>query len=153
MKNFKLFLVALVGIALSSCSMMDKDTNYQISDLQGLWLEDNTQHYVRFTTEKSDEAGYLLGREWDDKDWSDPDMTFEEFLIWNREQLGHPGNGWFKYKLENSTNLTEIILMDNEGAEFDKLYVITKLNDTRLEYYNKKLSSEKFYFSKVVETK
>ena len=127
--NVKVLLVAVLGIALSSCSLIGggETPEYRVADLQGLWLENNTEHYVRFTTEQSDETGYLLGREWDEADWDDPDMTAEEFLIWNREQLGHPGNGWFKYKLETKGDLTEIHLMDNEGAEIWKNYVVSKL--------------------------
>ena len=143
MKNFKLFLVALVGIALSSCSMMDKDTNYQISDLQGLWLENNTQHYVRFTTDQSDENPYLLGREWDLAD----DVSEQDLIDqYNRDH--HPGNGWFKYWLETSGKLTEIHFMDNGGAEIPKVYIVTKLTSTTLEYYNKDYKNEKYYFTR-----
>ncbi len=147
-----LALVAFVAIAFSSCQK--NNTNepelFKLTDLQGLWQENNTEHYVRFTEEKADEAGYLLGREWDDSDWEDPDMTFEEFLIWNREQLGHLVNGWFQYKMEGSGNLTEIHFMDNGGAEIPKIYVISKLTDTDLEYYEKEYKNIKYRFSKVL---
>lgn len=153
--NVKVLLVAVLGIALSSCSLIGggETPEYRVADLQGLWLENNTEHYVRFTSEQSDEVGYLLGREWDEADWDDPDMTAEEYLIWNREQLGHPGNGWFKYKLETKGDLTEIHLMDNEGAEIPKSYVVSKLTSTELQYYEKDRKTSKFYFSKVVTTK
>lgn len=156
MKAFKFLLVAIAGIVLSSCSLLgggDKEPSYQLSSLQALWLENNTQHYVRFTTEQSNETGYLYGREWDEAEWEDPDMTAEEYLIWNREQLGYPGNGWFKYKFETVGNLTEIHFMDNGGAEIPKEYIVSKLTSTDLEYYEKDHKSSKFYFSKVVETK
>lgn len=156
MKAFKFLLVALAGIVLSSCSLFgggDKEPSYQLSSLQALWLENNTQHYVRFTTEQSNETGYLYGREWDEAEWEDPDMTAEEYLIWNREQLGYPGNGWFKYKFETVGNITEIHFMDNGGAEIPKEYIVSKLTSTDLEYYEKDHKSSKFYFSKVVETK
>ena len=67
-KIYYFALVALVGIALSSCSFLggDNTPSFQLSDLQGLWQENNTEHFVRFTTEQSDEAGYLYGREWDE---------------------------------------------------------------------------------------
>ena len=146
MKNFKLFLVALVGIALSSCSMMDKDTNYQISDLQGLWVENNTEHYVRFTTEQSDENPYLFGREWHEDDPAG--AVYEEYLLEQRQRDGFPGNGWFKYWLETSGKLTEIHFMDNGGAEIPKVYIVTKLNSTTLEYYNKDYKNEKYYFTR-----
>lgn len=139
-----LALVALVGIAFSSCSMIggkDKEPSYQLSSLQALWRENNTEHFVRFTTEQSDETSYLYGREWDEAE-----DVFEEDLL-------PYGNGWFKYKFESNGKLTEIHLMDNGGAEIPKVYVVTKLTSTDLEYYEKDRSSNKFYFSKVVETK
>ena len=153
---FRLALVALVGIALSSCSLMGgggTDPSFKLSDLQGLWEENNTEHYVRFTTERAEEYPYYLGLEWDDADWDDPDMTFEEYLIWNRQELGHLVNGWFQYKFETSGNLTEIHFMDNGGAEIPKVYVVSLLTDTKLEYYEKDFKSNKFYFTKVVESK
>ena len=140
---FSLMLGALVAFAFSSCSMFggkDKEPSFQLSDLQGLWEENNTQHYVRFTTERSDEAEYFYGREWDEAE-----DVYEEDL------LPH-GNGWFKYKFETNGSLTEIHLMDNGGAEIPKVYVVTKLTDTALEYYEKERKSSKFYFSKVVKT-
>ena len=156
-KFYYLALVALVGIAFSSCSLMggggNNDPEFKLSDLQGLWQENKTEHYVRFTEERSEEYPYFLGREWDDAEWEDPDMTYEEYLIWNREELGHPGNGWFKYKFETTGNLTEIHLMDNGGAEIPKVYIVSKLTDTDLEYYEKEYKSIKYHFSKVVETK
>lgn len=158
MKRFhQLLLLALIGAVLTSCNMFKKQQpEFQLEDLQGLWQETthtDLQHYVRFTKEASEETGYLYGREWDEADWNDPDMTAEEFLLWNREDLGHPGNGWFKYKFEKDGNLTEIHLMDNGGAEIPKIYVVTVLTDTELAYYEKDHKSIKFTFEKVVELK
>ncbi|MBO5618478.1 MAG: hypothetical protein J5902_00660 [Paludibacteraceae bacterium] len=152
-KSFKFILIALVGIVLASCNMINNSPSFQLSDLQGLWQENGTQQYVRFTTEQSDETGYLYGREWNDAEWDDPDMTYEEYLIWNRDKLGHPGNGWFKYLFETTGNLTVIHLMDNGGAEIPKVYVVSKLTDTDLVYYEKEYPSIKFNFTKVVTTK
>ena len=121
-----------------------------------MWLETNVtnkQHYVRFTTEKAQDAGYFLGREWNDNEWDDPDMTYEEFLIWNRDQLGHPGNGWFEYQLETKGDLHEIHFMDNGGADIPKEYIVSVLTDTKLEYYEKDNKNRKFTYEKVVETK
>jgi hypothetical protein len=149
--NFKLLLVAILGVALSSCSLLgggDNTPEYRLSDLQGLWEENNTQHYVRFTTESSDETGYLYGREWDEAE-----ETVEQDLLDARETLGYPGNGWFKYKFETVGNLTEIHLMDNGGAEIPKSYVVSKLTSTELQYYEKDRKSNKFYFTKMVTTK
>ncbi|MBQ6790278.1 MAG: hypothetical protein IJP76_02345 [Paludibacteraceae bacterium] len=142
MKNInKFLLLAWLGIALAGCNLFNKPTEFQLSDLQGLWQENKTMHYVRFTTENSEETGYLYGREWDEAD-----DVFEEDLVFH-------GNGWFKYKFEKNGNLTEIHLMDNGGAEIPKIYVVTLLTDTDLSYYEKDHKSIKFTFTKVVETK
>lgn len=144
MKAFKFLLVALAGIVLSSCSLLgggDKEPSYQLSNLQALWLENNTQHYVRFTTEQSNETGYLYGREWDEAD-----DIYEE-------DLQPQGNGWFKYKFESNGGLHELHLMDNGGAEIPKEYIVSKLTDTDLEYYEKDYKSIKYRFSKVVSPK
>lgn len=144
MKAFKFLLVALAGIVLSSCSLFgggDKEPSYQLSSLQALWLENNTQHYVRFTTEQSNETGYLYGREWDEAE-----DIYEE-------DLQPQGNGWFKYKFESNGGLHELHLMDNGGAEIPKEYIVSKLTDTDLEYYEKDYKSIKYRFSKVVSPK
>jgi hypothetical protein len=142
MKTFRFLLIAVLGIAMASCSMIgNNDPEYRVADLQGLWQENNTQHYVRFTTEQSDEAGYLYGREWDEAE-----DIFEA-------DLQKYGNGWFKYLLEKTGNLTEIHLMDNGGAEIPKTYVVTKLTDTDLEYYEKEHKAITFKFQKVVTVK
>ena len=144
MKAFRFLLVALAGIVLSSCSLFgggDKEPSYQLSSLQALWLENNTQHYVRFTTEQSNETGYLSGREWDEAD-----DIYEE-------DLQPQGNGWFKYKFESNGGLHELHLMDNGGAEIPKEYIVSKLTDTDLEYYEKDYKSIKYRFSKVVSPK
>jgi len=152
---FSFLIAALVGVAFSSCSLLggDKNPQFKLSDLQGYWQEVNTEHYVRFTTEKSDENPYLLGYEWDDADWEDPDMTFEEFLLWNREELGHPGNGWFKYHFETKGDLHEIHLMDNQGAEEPKEYIVSTLTSEKLVYYEKEHKNLVHSFSKVVLVK
>ena len=141
--NFKFIAFAIIGIALSSCSLFGggggNTPEYRLSDLQGLWLENNTQHYVRFTTEQSDETAYLYGREWDEAE-----------DIYEEDLMPH-GNGWFKYKFETSGDLTEIHLMDNGGAEIPKVYVVSKLTDSDLEYYEKDHKNIKYYFSKMVE--
>ena len=142
MRNFRFLFLALVGIALASCDMFNKTTpSYQLSDLQGLWQENNTEHYVRFTTEQSEETGYLYGREWDEAE----DITEDDLLP--------KGNGWFKYLFETTGSLTEIHLMDNGGADIPKVYVVTVLTDTELSYYEKDHKSIKFNFTKVVTTK
>lgn len=149
-KIYYLVLVALAGLALSSCSLMGggNPPEYSLSELQGLWLENGTEHYVRFTTEKSDETGYLYGREWDEAE-----EIYEQDLIDARNELGYPGNGWFKYLFKTNGDLTEIHLMDNGGAEIPKVYVVSALTDTNMEYYEKDRKSNKYYFSRVATTK
>ena len=141
-KSIQFLFLAFVAVALASCDMFNKTTpSYQLSDLQGLWQENNTEHYVRFTKEQSDETGYLYGREWDEAE----DITEDDLLP--------KGNGWFKYLFETTGSLTEIHLMDNGGAEIPKVYVVTVLTDTELSYYEKEHKSIKFNFTKVVTTK
>jgi len=154
-KLYYLALAAVVGIALSSCSMLggNKNPSFNLRDLQGLWEENNTEHYVRFTTEQSDESGYLYGREWNNDDWDEKDGDYEEFLIEQREKQGFPGNGWFKYEFKTNGNLTEIHLMENGGADIPKVYVVSKLTSTELSYYEKDHTNFKFNFSKVVSAK
>lgn len=154
--TFKWLALALVGMMIAGCNIIGggggQEPAFKLSDLQGLWKEthvEESEHYVRFTTEQSAETGYLLGLEWDEAE-----DIYEADLIEARETLGHPGNGWFKYQFEVKTGgLHELHLMDNDGAEIPKEYIVTKLTDTELEYYEKDWTSNKFYFEKVVETK
>lgn len=149
-KIYYLALVALVGIAFSSCSMLDGDKNpsWSVNDLQGLWLENGDAtvgHYVRFTSEQSDEAGFLLARE-----WTTSDDKKEQDLIDQRTKDGFPGNGWFKYQLaSDGTTLKDIHLTKNGSSEIPKYYTITKLDSKKLEFYEKQYSTSKFSFTKV----
>ncbi|MBQ7631639.1 MAG: hypothetical protein IJS82_02645 [Paludibacteraceae bacterium] len=146
-KIYYLALVALVGMAFSSCSLMgDKEPSWTLSDLQGLWLENGDAtvgHYVRFTAEQSDETGFLLARE-----WTTSEDKKEQDLLDQQAKDGFPGNGWFKYQLASDGTLQDIHLMKNGGAEVPKYYKISKLNATKLEYYEKEFSSNKFSFTK-----
>ena len=150
-KFYHLALCAIVSLTLTACfgDLSNNTPAYSISDLQGLWQENNTEHFIRFTTEQSDEAGFLYGREWhEDED------VIEQDLINSREELGHPGNGWFKYEFKTSDgDLTEIHFMDNGGTEIPKIYVVSILNDSELSYYEKDKENWKYSFTKVVETK
>ena len=91
---------------------------------------------MRFTSEKDDTGEYKYGRE-----WNESEDIFESDLL-------PYGNGWFKYKLVQS-DLTEIHLMDNGGAEVPKVYVVTKLTDTELQYKDNFGTTHSF--DKVVE--
>lgn len=151
MKN-KLFLLlmAIMAVVLSSCR---PDTpSFQLEDLQGLWQRNNTNEFVRFTTEQSDEAGYLYGREWNE----DEDVHESDLYVYVKDQNGQDslvyGNGWFKYKFASQGDLTEIHLMENGGAEIPKEYVVDILTDSHLEYHQKEYTSIKYYFNKVAET-
>ena len=150
-KYYYLAICAIVSLTLTGCfggSSSYNNPSYSLSDLQALWQEDGTEHFVRFTTERSDEYPYYLGLEWDEAD-----EIAEQDLIDARQELGHPGNGWFKYEFKTSGgDLTEIHLMDNGGAEIPKIYIVSRLTSDKLEYYEKDHSSSKYYFSKVVTT-
>ena len=149
-KFYHLAICAIVAITMNSCffggSTTTEEPKFQLGDLQGRWVEVGTQHFVNFTTERSDEYPYYLGYEWDEAE-----EVFESDLLTARQELGHPGNGWFKYDFKTTDgNLTEIHLMDNEGAEIPKIYVVSKLTETALEYYEKDRPSSKFSFEKMV---
>ena len=141
-KSIQFLLLAVMAVSLASCDMFNKTTpSYQLSDLQGLWLENDDVtfgHYVRFTTEQSDETGYFWGCE-----WTESEDVYENDLVFH-------GNGWFKYSFK-SAELIEIHKMDQGWADIPKVYTVTTLNDTALEYYEKEQKSVKFYFTKMVE--
>lgn len=114
------FLV-VIAVAMTSCFGPSNEPDFVEANLLGLWQEKGTEAYVRFTNEQDDKGEYKYGREWDESE-----DIFES-------DLKPYGNGWFKYKLVQS-DLTEIHLMDNGGAEVPKIYVVTKLTDTALQY-------------------
>ena len=127
-------VLAIVAMVMISCQS-DKPT-FQEADLLGLWQEDGTEAFVRFTAEKDSTGEYKYGREWDESD----DMS--------ESDLKPYGNGWFKYKLVKS-DLTEIHLMDNGGAEIPKVYTVLHLTEDALEYTDD--SGVTTTFAKVVE--
>lgn len=141
MKAFRIFCIALLGIAVCSCT--PNAPSFNLSDLQGLWLENGDTivgHYVRFTEDVSDEAGYYWGCE-----WTEEEDVHEEDLVFH-------GNGWFKYSFK-SAELIEIHKMDYDWADIPKVYTVSALTDSELKYYEKDRTSNKFSFTKVVETK
>lgn len=127
-------------IAMTSCFGPNPPEviKFKEADLLGLWQETGTEAYVRFTSEKDDTGEYKYGREWDESE----DIFESDLLPY--------GNGWFKYKLVQS-DLTEIHLMDNGGAEVPKVYVVTKLTAGDLEY--KDNFGTTHIFEKVLEVK
>ena len=138
-RYFRLVLIALVSIAFIGCEMFDKKTeSFSQSDLHGLWLEEGTQHYVRFLSEKADTSTFEWGKEWDVAQ-----KVTEDKLVYH-------GNGWFKYELKEN-KLKEIHMMDNDGAVIYQGYVVTLLTGKRLEYYKEGYKNEKQYYNKVVQ--
>lgn len=127
-------VLAIVAMVMISCQS-DKPT-FQEADLLSLWQEDGTEAFVRFTAEKDSTGEYKYGREWDESD----DMS--------ESDLKPYGNGWFKYKLVKS-DLTEIHLMDNGGAEISKVYTVLHLTEDALEYKDDRGVTTTF--AKVVE--
>ena len=114
-------ILVFVAVVMTSCFGPSNEPSFVEADLLGLWQEEGTEAYVRFTSEADETGEYKYGREWDEgDDMSEGDLT-------------PYGNGWFKYKLVKS-DLTEIHLMDNGGADIPKVYVVVKLTDTELEY-------------------
>ena len=133
-----LSILAVIIIAMTSCFNTSEEPTFVEADLLGLWQEKGTEAYVRFTSEKDDTGAYKYGREWDESE-----DTLESDLL-------PYGNGWFKYKLVKS-DLTEIHLLDNGGAELPKVYVVTKLTAGNLEY--KDNFGTTHVFEKVLEVK
>lgn len=137
--NIKQFgILTIIVIAMTSCFNTSEEPTFVEADLLGLWQEKGTEAYVRFTNEKDDTGEYKYGREWDESE----DIFESDLLPY--------GNGWFKYKLVKS-DLTEIHLMDNGGAELPKVYVVTKLTAGDLEY--KDNFGTTHVFEKVLEVK
>lgn len=139
-KFIYLALVAIVGMAFSSCSMLDKDTSYSLSDLQGKWLEDGTEHYVCFTTESAADlrSGYLWGYEWGGfgDDVTESDVLADKY-----------GNGWFMYQLSKN-ELLEINKMNQGWGDIPQVYTVTLLTSTKMTYNKKGYPKEKQNFTK-----
>lgn len=122
-KNIALFsILTMVAIIMASCfTPSPSEVEFKEADLLGLWQENGTETYIRFTNEQDDKGEYKYGREWDESE-----DIFES-------DLKPYGNGWFKYKLVKS-DLTEIHLMDNGGADIPKVYQVLKLTAGELQY-------------------
>lgn len=123
MKNNSLVIgiLAVIAVVMTSCFGPTNEPSFVEADLLGLWQEEGAEAYVRFTSEQDETGEYKYGREWDESE-----DVYEE-------DLQQYGNGWFKYKLVKS-DLTEIHLMDNGGADIPKVYVVVKLTAAELEY-------------------
>lgn len=124
---FRLILFVLLGICLASCNKQQKE--FDISDLRGLWQNDNTTTwYMRFTADKAEYGeDYYWGREWGD--FGDDTQESELF-----DPENYHGNGWFQYKLEKNGNFTYINMMDNKGADIPKAYKMTVLTSSKMTF-------------------
>ena len=139
-KFYYLAFIALIGIAFSACSQKDP-IEYSLSDMQGLWKQNNTEHFMRFTTESADsiKSGYLWGYEWDESegtvedDLKQPDMKY--------------GNSWFIYHLEGEKWL-QINTMSISSGLIPKNYIITILTSTTFEFYPEGYKNEKQTYTK-----
>lgn len=119
----KIMIVALIGTITTACfGPSEPRDSFNESNLLGTWQEDGTEAFMRFlsATEEPMVDEYKFGYEWDEADDVHP------------EDLKHKGNGWFKWKLVQS-DLTQIHLMDNGGADIPKIYTVKKLNSVDLE--------------------
>ena len=124
-------ILVLVAVVMTSCFGPSNEPSFVEADLLGLWQEEGTEAYVRFTSEADETGEYKYGREWDEgDDVSEGDLT-------------PYGNGWFKYKLVKS-DLTEIHLMDNGGADIPKVYQVVKLTAGELEYRDEYKNTQRF---------
>ena len=121
MKKRTILFGVLAGLAMIMISCQADKPTFQEADLLGLWQEEGKEAFVRFTAEKDSTGEYKYGCE-----WNEGEGIFEEYLT-------KYGNGWFKYKLVKS-DLTEIHLMDNDGAEIFKVYTVLYLTEDVLEY-------------------
>lgn len=124
-------ILVLVSVVMTSCFGPSNEPSFVEADLLGLWQEEGTEAYVRFTSEADETGEYKYGREWDEGD-----DVLEGYLT-------PYGNGWFKYKLVKS-DLTEIHLMDNGGADIPKVYQVVKLTAGELEYRDEYKNTHRF---------
>ena len=139
-----LSVLAVIAVTMTSCwNVPEPEVVFDEANLLGLWskgdatgLDSVPVEFVRFTAEQDETGEYKYGRQWNERE-----DIYEEDLV-------PYGNGWFKYKLVKS-DLTEIHLMDNGDAEVPKVYVVTKLTDTELQYKDNVGTTHSF--DKVVE--
>ena len=126
-KFYYLALIAIVGLALTSCEKAQKE--FYLSDLQGLWQNDKTTTwYMRFTADKADYGeDYFWGREWGD--YGD-DVTEEDLF----DPETFHGNGWFQYKLEKDGDFAYIHMLDNKGALVPKSYKMIVLTSSKMTF-------------------
>lgn len=132
-KTFTLAAIAcLIMAGFTACNPI---LNFDEDLLIGKWHNDaNPQEYWIYTTETDDTGSYQYGKTWDESE-----DVFEN-------DLTPYGNGWFKWQLIQS-DLTQLHLMDNGGAEIPKVYTVTYLDNNTLTY--KDNFNKSYSFSKV----
>lgn len=139
--KFSVFsLLIVVAAVLIGCNP-NGTIEYSLSDLQGLWLENGTEHYMRFTTDAADslKAGYLWGYEWDEGEGTNWEDLFKADM--------YHGNSWFIYRLEGEKWL-QINAMSIGSGVIPETYVITTLNKSTFEYYKEGYKNEKQTYTK-----
>ena len=122
-----LSVLAVIALTMTSCWNVPEEV-FDEANLLGKWIKDDATgldsvpvEFVRFTDELDPTREYKYGRQ-----WNVSEDIYEEDLV-------PYGNGWFKYKLVKS-DLTEIHLMDNGGADVPKIYTVLQLTDDVLKY-------------------
>ena len=136
-----LSVLAVIALTMTSCWNVPEEV-FDEANLLGKWIKDDATgldsvpvEFVRFTDELDPTREYKYGRQWN---------VSEDIY---EEDLKPYGNGWFKYKLVKS-DLTEIHLMDNGGADIPKVYVVVKLNEYELQYED---GGKMYYYHKCGE--
>ena len=137
-----LSVLAVIAVTMTSCWNVS-EVVFDEANLLGLWskgdatgLDSVPVEFVRFTAEQDETGEYKYGCQ-----WNESEDIYEE-------DLKPYGNGWFKYKLVKS-DLTEIHLMDNGGADIPKVYVVVKLNEYELQYEDE--WGKRYYYHKYGE--
>lgn len=151
----KYFFLALVSVALTGCfgfggsDVTEPKMNIQhLYSNGGLWLEDGTQTFFRFTDSIAPRTGYYWGWEWDEAE-----DIYEADVIADKDNTG---NGKFYYTIKTGSPndvLEEIELMNISSAQGTLQYGVTKLTEDELCYYNKDNTSETHTLHKMAEAK
>lgn len=133
-------ILIVVAAVLIGCGPKEP-IEYSLSDMQGLWKEDGTEHFMRFTTDAADSliTGYLWGYEWDEGDGTEESDLFEPDMKY--------GNSWFIYSLEGQKWYQTNTMSIGNGL-IPETYVITILNSSTFEYYKEGYKNEKQTYTK-----
>lgn len=126
----------LILVTFNSCDGLFGPKEFEEDLLIGKWQNDgNLGEYWVYSTETTADGNYQYGHTWDEND----DV--------HEEDLTKYGNGWFKWQLVK-TDLTQIHLMENGGAEVPKVYTVTVLTSSKLTY-KEDLTKKTISFTKV----